>query len=122
MHSEIMIAVSDVRASAAWYCQLLGCMNDHGRPDFDRLVKDGQVLLMLHQTPAEEHGLTEPVPGAIGSGVLIWMYVDDLDAVLERARKLKAPIVVEPHTNAQAGWREFTLRDPDGYRVAIAET
>ena len=122
MHSEPMIAVHDVRASAAWYQELLGCTNDHGRPDFDRLVADGRVLLMLHQTQAAEHGLTKPVPGATGSGFLLWIYVDDLDRVFQRARKLKAPIVVEPHANPQAGWREFTVCDPDGYHVAIVET
>lgn len=122
MHSEPMIAVRDVRASAAWYNQLLGCSSDHGRPDFDRLVHGDRVLLMLHQTQAEEHGLTKPVPGAVGSGVLLWFYVDDLEAVYRRAKKLKAPIVVEPHENPQAGWREFTLSDPDGYRVAIVES
>ena len=122
MHSEPMIAVRDVRASAAWYRKLLGCASDHGRPDFDRLVEDGRVLLMLHQTPAEEHGLSKPVAGAVGSGFLLWIYVDDLNQVFQRAKELEAPIVVKPHANPQAGWREFTVRDPDGYHVAIAET
>jgi predicted enzyme related to lactoylglutathione lyase len=65
--------------------------------------------------------LTKPVAGAIGSGFLLWIYVSDLDAVFERAKSLDAPIVVKPHTNPQTGWREFTLRDPDGYHVAFAE-
>ncbi|MFZ5896219.1 MAG: VOC family protein [Myxococcota bacterium] len=121
MHSEPMIAVRDVRASAAWYKKLLGCSNDHGRSDFDRLLADGQVLLMLHQTQADEHGLTKPVPGAVGSGFLLWIHVDDFDTIVQRAKKLKIPIVVEPHENPQAGWREFTVRDPDGYHVAIVE-
>ena len=115
-----MIAVKDVPASAQWYRQLLACQNDHGRDDFDRLVADGRVLLMLHQLQAEEHGLTPPVPSAVGSGVLLWFYVDDLDAAYARAKRLKARIVVEPHDNPQTGWREFTLRDPDGYSVALA--
>jgi catechol 2,3-dioxygenase-like lactoylglutathione lyase family enzyme len=121
MRSEPMIAVRDVKASAAWYRKLLGCTSDHGRPDFDRLVAaDGNVLLMLHQLEGPEHGLPRPVRGAVGSGVLLWFHVDDLDAVLQRARRLKAPVVVEPHDNPQAGWRELTIRDPDGYHLAIA--
>jgi len=122
MHSEPMIAVRDVRASAAWYKKLLGCESDHGRPEFDRLVDGTRVLLMLHRLEAAEHGLAAPAPGTAGSGVLIWIYVDDLDLVHRRAKAAKAPIVVAPHTNPQAGWREFTLRDPDGYHVAICET
>jgi predicted enzyme related to lactoylglutathione lyase len=122
VHTEPMIAVKDVRASSAWYRKLLACSNDHDGPEFDRLMANDQVLLMLHQTQAEEHGLTPPVPGAVGSGVLLWFHVDDLDQVFQRAQKLKAPIVVKPHTNPMSGWRELTLCDPDGYRVAIVET
>jgi catechol 2,3-dioxygenase-like lactoylglutathione lyase family enzyme len=121
VHSEVMIAVRDVPASAAWYRKLLGCQNDHGGREFDRLVEGDRVLLMLHQLEAKEHGLPEPVPGAVGSGILIWIYVDDLSAVVQRAKVLNAPIVVEPHANPQTGWREFTVRDPDGYHVALAE-
>lgn len=119
MHTEPMIAVSDVAASAAWYRELLGCTNDHGGAEFDRLVDGDRVLLMLHRTHAEEHGLTNPVPGAVGSGVLLWIYVEDLDAVFRRARALKAPVIVEPHANPRTGWREFTVADPDGYHVAL---
>jgi catechol 2,3-dioxygenase-like lactoylglutathione lyase family enzyme len=123
MHSEPMIAVRDVRASAAWYCELLGCESDHGREDFDRLVdpESGEVLLMLHQTAALEHGLAAPGHGVEGNGFLLWIHVDDLDAVLARVRKLRVPIVVAPHANPQAGWREMTVRDPDGYHVALVE-
>jgi catechol 2,3-dioxygenase-like lactoylglutathione lyase family enzyme len=123
MHTEAMIAVRDVPASAAWYRRLLGCRTDHGRPDFDRLIDPdgGGVLLMLHQLQGEEHGLTAPVPGAAGSGVLLWFYVDDLDAAFERAGKLAAPVVVPPHDNPQTGWRELTIRDPDGYHLALVQ-
>ena|SRR6187399_925932 len=117
-----MLAVRDVPTSVEWYRTLLGCSNDHGRQDFDRLVDDGRILLMLHQLQAEEHGLTQPVAGAVGSGFLLWIYVSDLEAVYQRARRLNAPVVVEPHENPETGWREFTLRDPDGYSVAIAQT
>jgi predicted enzyme related to lactoylglutathione lyase len=121
MHSEAMIAVADVRVSVAWYKALLGCDNDHDSSEFDRLLDGDRVLLMLHQRSAEEHGLRPPVEGAEGSGVLVWFYVDDLKAVQRRAKKLGASVVVEPHINPQAGWSEFTLRDPDGYRIAIAQ-
>lgn len=121
VHSEPMIAVRDVRKSVAWYKKLLRCTNDHDRPDFDRLIADRRVLLMLHRTEAKEHGLAKPARGAVGSGFLLSIYVDDLAAVLARAKRMKARIVVTPHDNPLSGWREFTLRDPDGYHIALVQ-
>ncbi len=116
-----MIAARDVRASVGWYKKLLGCTNDHDRPDFDRLLDGERVLLMVHQEHAPEHGLSKPRAGAAGRGVLIWIHVEDLDAVHARAKRMKARIVIAPHDTPAAGWREFTVEDPDGYRIAIVE-
>ena len=115
-----MILVRDVQASAAWYRRLFDCDSDHRLQEFDRIVADGRVLVMLHRGDAQEHG-AERKSNVVGNGFVLWVYVDDLDAVYLRAKELAAAIVVEPHANAQAQWREFTLRDPDGYTVAIAE-
>lgn len=117
-----MIAVRDIRKSAAWYCKLLGATNDHARDDFDRIVDGDRVLLMLHHWGGGEHGaMRSPEDGTIGNGFLLWIYVSDLDAIYARAKKLKATVVTKPHDNPQAGWREFTVRDLDGYAVALAE-
>jgi hypothetical protein len=56
----------------------------------------------------------------IGHGVVLWFQVDDFDAVVERARGLRAEILLEPHFNPAPRHREMWLRDPDGYVVAIA--
>jgi hypothetical protein len=44
-----------------------------------------------------------------------------LDAIRERAGAMHAKIMKEPWQNPLAGWREFTLMDPDGYRIAVAQ-
>lgn len=120
MRSEPMIAVRNVPASACWYAKLLNCENDHGRSDFDRIVSNGQVLLMLHQLEADEHGLNRSTDVSAGNGFLLWIFVADVEAVFRRAKQMNARFLVEPHENPQAGWTEFTVEDPDGYRVAIA--
>lgn len=122
MHSEPMLLVKDVKRSVAFYKKLLGCENDHDRDDFDRLVIEENVLLMVHRSDGHEHGALPPVAGSEGNGCLIFFYVDDLAGARERARALKAKVVVEPHANPVSGWREFTLADPDGYRIALVET
>lgn len=122
MHSEPMIAVRDVQKSAEWYCRLLDGESDHGLEEFDRIVRDGRVLLMLHRWGAEEHGaMLDPEDGVVGNGFLLWMIVDKLNDICNRAIEMGVEIVAEPKVNPVAGWREFTMRDPDGYHVAIAQ-
>jgi predicted enzyme related to lactoylglutathione lyase len=121
MRAELMLLVGDVRKSAAWYEKLLGARSDHGLEEFDRIVADGHVLLMLHRADASEHGAKREGRTRVGHGCVLWIYVSDLDVVYRRARRMKAKILAEPHENEQAGWREFTLRDPDGYSLGIIE-
>ncbi len=51
----------------------------------------------------------------------LWIFTDRLDAIRERAGAMRAKIMKEPWQNPLAGWREFTLMDPDGYRIAVAQ-
>jgi predicted enzyme related to lactoylglutathione lyase len=121
MYAEAMIAVADVRKSAAWYEKLFGGTADHGREDFDRIMDGERVLVMLHTWGGDEHGaMIAPGDGQIGNGFVLWIHVDDVDEVFTRAKTMNAKIVTQPHDNPQAGWREFTLRDPDGYSIAVA--
>ncbi len=115
-----MIAVKNVRKSSAWYQSLLACTSDHGGDDFDRLVAGGRSLLMLHAWHPHEHAtLVTPAAGAAGQGVILYVTVDDLDAVWRRAQQLGAAVIAPPHDVPQAHHREFSVRDPDGYVVAV---
>jgi predicted enzyme related to lactoylglutathione lyase len=121
MYAEAMIAASDVQRSARWYVELLDAETDHGLKEFDRILKDGRVLLMLHQW-SDEHGpLAESADAEVGKGCVLWIHVEDLDAIYSRALAMDATILKPPWTNIAAGGREFTLRDPDGYRIVISQ-
>jgi catechol 2,3-dioxygenase-like lactoylglutathione lyase family enzyme len=120
-----LIAVRDVQASSRWYSKLLGVqhLGEHVHRDvYDRLLsKDGALLLQLHAWNADEHPNLVNVDAApVGHGVLLWFELDDFDAVVNRARSLKATVVEEPHINRPPQHREMWLRDPDGYVVVIA--
>ena len=123
MQAVPMIAARDVATSARWYARLLDAKNDHGGDEFDRIVADGRVLLMLHHWGATEHGgaLQVRPEGPPADGVLLWMYTDRFDALVERARAMGADVRAEPHANPHTGDREITIRDPDGYWIAVAE-
>jgi hypothetical protein len=55
-----------------------------------------------------------------GNGLLLFFRVDDFDMALKRARALVTRLEEEPHMNPNTRTREFSLRDPDGYYVAIS--
>ena len=124
MRTELMITVTDVQASSAWYCQLFGAEHDSDSEEFDRILRDGNLLLMLNQWGGDEHGpgAFERGDGPSGHGLVLWFLVEDLDLVVSRAEELDAELVREPHENPLARWRQFSLRDPDGYTITVAET
>jgi hypothetical protein len=52
---------------------------------------------------------------------VLWLVTKDFDATYRRAIEVGARILAEPHENAEDNLREFSLRDLDGYAVAIIE-
>lgn len=121
MHSQPLIAVSDVEASSRWYSHLLNCQSAHGGREYDRLEWNGELILQLHHWDAHEHPyMGDPESKPYGNGVLLWFQTDDFDAAIDRADTLKAEILEKPHINPSAQHRECWIRDPDGYVIVLA--
>jgi hypothetical protein len=119
-----LIAVRNVRASSRWYAELLGAdsLPDHRHRDlYNRITCSGQLVLQLHAWDEESHpNLVNREAAPPGHGVLLWFEVNDFDSVVERARRLKAEVILEPYVNPAPQHREIWLRDSDGYVVVIA--
>ena len=122
--AQPLIAVRNVRASSRWYAELLGAdpLPDHTHRDvYDRIWRSGRLLLQVHAWDAEEHpNLVGADAARPGHGVLLWFEVNDFDSVVERARRMRAEIIEEPHVNPAPRHREIWLRDADGYVVVVA--
>lgn len=117
-----MIVVRDVPASSRWYQRLLGLESAHGGDEFEMLMGDRGLELMLHQTEFAEHPvIADPAEGTPGRGVLLYFTVGDVDDVFERARSMDADLLGEPRFNPSSRSVEFSLRDPDGYAVSVSE-
>ena len=115
-----MLYVKSVRSSSAWYCALLAARHDHDSDDFDRVLDGDAVYLMLHAHDTHGHGAVDlDIPP--GGGVQLWFVVEDVYAVHARAVELSAHRLTAPEYSPIAHWTEFTLRDPDGYSVAVAQ-
>ncbi len=120
MRSEMMIVVRDVEKSSLWYQELLKVRGVHGGSEFEMLVDEDNLILMLHRAETDEHpALASPTTNAPGAGVLLIFRVEDVDKVFETARTMHADLVDAPHENPQARQREFSLRDPDGYALTV---
>ena len=122
-----LLAVRDVEASSRFYQELLGLVSDHGGPEYERLLSEGELVLQLHRWDVEHHhgGIGSP-DQPVGNGALVWFEVDDFDAAVARATALGATVALGPVRNPpeadQGGpsHRELWLTDPDGYAVVIA--
>jgi len=64
--------------------------------------------------------LTSPHYAKPGNGLLLFFRVDNFDIALAKARALVSRLDEEPHVNPSTGTMEFSLRDLDGYYVAIS--
>ena len=118
-----IIGVGDVGASFTWYQSLLGLPPSQPAHEyFGQIVDaDGTVLLCMHAWGEHDHPSLASADRAVpGNGLLLFLRVDDFDAVLRNARALVARFEQEPHRNPNTRTPEFSLRDPDGYYVTIS--
>ncbi|MFL5305082.1 MAG: VOC family protein [Polyangia bacterium] len=118
-----IIAVRDVAASVSWYQTLLGLpATAPAHPYFGQIVDtDGTVLLCLHEWGAHDHpSLSTPDRAQPGNGLLLFFRMDDFEAAVPRARALVGRLDEDPHLNPSTGTSEFSVRDPDGYRVTVS--
>ena len=126
MRPQPLLAVRDVEASSRWYQRVLGVESAHGGKEYERLEKDGRLVMQLHawETEHPHEPIGDPsLPN--GNGVLLWFELDDFDDAVARLTALEPPIVMPRHRNPPDGnggpnhW-EIWVRDPDGYTVVLA--
>ena len=124
VEAQPLIAVRDVRASSRWYGTLFAANslpNHRHRDLYDRVFSSGRLILQLHAWDEEHHpNLVNANAAPPGHGVLLWFQVTDFGSTVDRARDLRAEIILEAQVNPAPQHREIWLRDPDGYVLVIA--
>lgn len=127
IRAQPLIAVSDVEASSRWYRSVLGCQSAHGGSTYERLEREGELVLQLHSFHSDhDHGsIGDPHDKPYGNGVLLWFELSEFDAAMARVAAMNVEIAISIQRNPADGnggpnhW-ECWLRDPDGYMVVIA--
>lgn len=120
MTPQPMICVRDVEASSRWYQAALGLKSGHGGAEYEMLMAGDVMALQLHHWDAHEHPHIGNPDQPHGNGVVLWFFEKDVDGACERAKKAGAQVLEELHFNPLAHHREFWLRDPDGYVIAVS--
>lgn len=119
MASELfpIVSTSDLQRALAFYRDLLG-----GQVTYQFAGPDGQPVYVGLDVGKSHVGVALD-PSAPGRGVqrasmVLWAYVDDCDAVVERFRLAGVEIVEEP-TDQPWGERVARVRDPDGNDLLV---
>jgi lactoylglutathione lyase len=112
-----MLSVEDLERSARFYTDLLGGTESYRFPDA------GPAVFVSLRLGTSELGLGQIGPGgalhgeaqrpAHGHRIELCVYVDDVDAAVERMREAGTRIVVEP-ADQPWGERIAYVADPDG--------
>ena len=118
------LAVKDITASLRFYTEVLGFETQFTMPGADGdlihgSVKRGDVELMFGRINPEDAHDQEP----LGRGVALYTTVaddEDIDALFAHARAAGATVIQEPMDQFW-GHRDWTVADPDGYRVVVSK-
>jgi uncharacterized glyoxalase superfamily protein PhnB len=121
--TSAFLYVDDVPKSIEFYNEIVGAevgqvhAEREGGPITLAILRLGNFTLMLHpqQPHSEEFGNQR-----VGLGIHLQLRVDDVDAFYQHCLDEGAMLSVsgEP-VDQEWGWREFALKDPDGYVWSI---
>ena len=121
--TSVFLYVKDVRRSLEFYNEVMGAEvlqvhAEHENAPFSlAILRLGDFTLMIH--PQEPHA-EEFKDARLGVGIHLQVQVDDVDVFYQHCSNEGAMLSVsgEP-TDQEWGWREFALRDPDGFVWSI---
>ena len=121
--------VTDLDASLAFYCDVLGFQVRYLRPEerFAYLKREGAELMLEEAAGPGRRFRTAPLERPFGRGANFQIQVADAPGLIERVRSAGAPILVDLEDrwyrrgDGEVGNRQFVVVDPDGYLLRFFE-
>ena len=104
----------DADAAMAWLEDVLGCERREDHRDADGNVVHAEMAFRGAVIMLSTAGVgREPFRSLPAGGRLVYVAVDEVDELHERARRAGADVAL-PITDTDYGSRDFTIRDPEG--------
>jgi predicted enzyme related to lactoylglutathione lyase len=103
-----VLHVADVKATAAYFRDVLGFKWDFGDEQYSVVWRDNSAI---HLTRAGQH---------TASGIHLFQWVRDVDAYYREIRDRGAHLLDEP-TDRPYQIREFKVRDPNGIEIVFGQ-
>ncbi|SIO67579.1 Uncharacterized conserved protein PhnB, glyoxalase superfamily [Singulisphaera sp. GP187] len=121
--TSVFMYVEDVLKSLEFYNEVVGAevaqihAEEEGAPISLAILRIGDFSLMLHPREAHAAEFADTKPGV---GIHLQLRVDDIDAFYQHCLDEGAMLSLSSEPTDQSwGWREFALKDPDGYVWSI---
>lgn len=118
-----ILCVRSVSATSKLMAEVFGWRETHGGEEFGELCDHNDERgLWLHALDAHEHArFRNNSLGGFGRGMAIYVFVDDIDAVYARVQERELQLIEDLAVNPNAGFREFTFTEENGYMFSVAE-
>ncbi|QDV37060.1 VOC family protein [Tautonia plasticadhaerens] len=117
--TSVFLYVSDIVRSRDFYHEVVGAgvvqelAEYEGGPIALVVLRFGSFTIMLHPQDAHDEEFRDQ---RLGLGIHLQIQVEDVDRFYQHCIEQGAIIGVSGEPVDQSwGWREFALRDPDGY-------
>jgi catechol 2,3-dioxygenase-like lactoylglutathione lyase family enzyme len=120
------VHVSDIAASLAFWCDVLGFEIAYRRPA-ERFVylelQGAQIMLCQRNGRYETGAMARP----LGQGVMFQIYLHSIEPMLTALATANWPLYEAPRDawyrvgDHETGQRQFFVQDPDGYLVMLAQ-
>ena len=122
MKVDPIIAVKNVEKSSKWYQSVFDCRSMHGGSEFDILVaKNNEVLLCLHKWGEHDHPTMQTSNMTAANGLILYFRTENIEQIRENLKNMNYDVEEEIQLSSNSHRKEFSLRDPDGYYITIAE-
>ena len=119
---DLTIAVKDVKTSSLWYQSVFNCRGTRSDGSFDVLIDDqGDILLVIQKWNKQGHPTMKSTKVKPGNGLMLYFRTEFVETIRRNVRECNYEVESELRLNPNTGKKEFSLFDPDGYYLTIAD-